>query len=284
MSRLVGPALGGALVTVTGVASCFYVNAVSFVVVLGALASIDRNRLVPRPHGDRATGNLRAAVAYVRHHPDVRRPLIVMAVVGLVVLNFQTTFPAMVRFGFDRGPGAVGMAMSVSAIGSILGGIYAAGIAPDPRRTLARVLVGFSTMLVVGDGAELPDLRRPRHSLACAGVLPIGEHRRGATGHGTSDAGTRDGASPDGVERKHATRSAGGRLDHPDLISPDAVPARWTRRDDVCGRHVPTCTTVARKNARGLPTSSRREWRCPDTTEPTRVVELALPTPCVSNG
>ncbi|MEZ5217749.1 MAG: MFS transporter [Ilumatobacteraceae bacterium] len=149
VSRLVGPALGGALVTVTGVASCFYVNAVSFVVVLGALASIDRNRLVPRPHGDRATGNLRAAVAYVRHHPDVRRPLIVMAVVGLVVLNFQTTFPAMVGFGFDRGPGAVGMAMSVSAIGSILGGIYAAGIAPDPRRTLARVLVGFSTMLVV---------------------------------------------------------------------------------------------------------------------------------------
>lgn len=72
-----------------------------------------------------------------------------MAVVGLVALNFQTTFPSMVRFGFDRGAGAVGTAMSVSAIGSILGGLYAAGITPNRPRTLALVLVGFSAMLVV---------------------------------------------------------------------------------------------------------------------------------------
>ena len=149
VSRLVGPAVGGAMVAVTGVASCFFANAVSYVAVFVALASISRSQLVPRPIGARAGGNLRAAVAHVRHRPDVRRPLVVMAVVGLVALNFQTTFPSMVRFGFDRGAGAVGTAMSVSAIGSILGGIYAAGITPNPRRTLAWVLVGFSAMLLV---------------------------------------------------------------------------------------------------------------------------------------
>ncbi len=40
-------------------------------------------------------------------------------------------------------------ARSVSAIGSILGGIYAAGITPDTRRTLVRVLAGFSATLIV---------------------------------------------------------------------------------------------------------------------------------------
>ncbi len=149
MSRLVGPALGGAMIAVTGIASCFYANAVSYVVVLVALAAIDRSRLIARPIGARAGANLRAAASYVRHRPDVARPLVVMAVVGLVALNFQTTFPSMVRFGFDRGPGAVGAAMSVSAIGSVLGGIYAAGITPDPRRTLALVLAAFSATLVV---------------------------------------------------------------------------------------------------------------------------------------
>ena len=49
----------------------------------------------------------------------------------------------MVRFGFDKGAGAVGIAMSVSAIGSIIGGVYIAGITPHPRRTLAISLVGF---------------------------------------------------------------------------------------------------------------------------------------------
>jgi len=153
VSRLVGPALGGAMVAVTGIASCFFANAVSYAAVFVALANINRNRLVPRPIGTRANGNLGAAVAYVRHRPDVRRPLVVMAVVGLVALNFQTTFPSMVRFGFDRGAGAVGTAMSVSAIGSILGGIYAAGIAPNPRRTLAVVLGGFGGMLLVFSAA-----------------------------------------------------------------------------------------------------------------------------------
>jgi MFS family permease len=153
VSRLVGPALGGAMVAITGVASCFYANSVSYVVVLIALASIDRSRLVPRPASTQAGRNLRAAATYVRRRPDVRRPLVVMAVVGLVTLNFQTTFPSMVRFGFDRGAGAVGTAMSVSAIGSILGGIYAAGITPNPRRTLALTLAGFGAMLMLFSAA-----------------------------------------------------------------------------------------------------------------------------------
>jgi len=153
VSRLVGPALGGAMIAISGVAACFYANAVSYGAVIVALASIRRRQMVARPTSPRARGNLRAAVAYVRGRPDVRRPLVVMAVVGLVALNFQTTFPSMVRFGFVRGAGAVGTAMSVSAIGSILGGIYAAGITPNPRRTLALVLVGFGALLLVFSAA-----------------------------------------------------------------------------------------------------------------------------------
>ena len=71
-----------------------------------------------------------------------------MAVVGTMALNFQTTFPSMVRFEFDLGAGSIGSAMSVSAIGSILGGIYIAGVKPDSRRTLGIVLVGFAATLI----------------------------------------------------------------------------------------------------------------------------------------
>lgn len=149
MSRLIGPALGGLMIAVSGVASCFYANSISYLVVLAALASIDRRTLVPRPLGARSGGNIRAALAYVRERPDVRRPLVVMTVVGLIALNFQTTFPSMVRFGFDLGAGAVGMAMSVSAIGSFLGGVYVAGLTPSPRRTLMVVLAGFAVTFFV---------------------------------------------------------------------------------------------------------------------------------------
>jgi len=148
MSRLVGPALGGVMIASAGIAWCFFANAISYLVVAIALASIDRRQLVPRPAAARGGRSVRAAVAYVRHRPEVRRPLLVMVVVGLVVLNFQTTFPSIVKFGFDRGAGGVGTAMSVSAIGSILGGLYAAGLKSGSRRILAVALGAFSVVLL----------------------------------------------------------------------------------------------------------------------------------------
>jgi MFS family permease len=148
VSRLVGPALAGALIGTVGVEACFYVNASSYLIVIGALMFLRKSELVERPLVGRAKGKLREGFAYVRSHPDVARPLLVMTVVGSVAYNFQTTFPSMVRFGFHRGAGAVGTAMSVSAIGSIIGGIYIAGVKPHPRRTLAIVLAGFGVACV----------------------------------------------------------------------------------------------------------------------------------------
>jgi MFS family permease len=144
VSRLIGPALAGGLIATVGVEACFIFNAVSYLVVIAALIALRSSELIHRPAIGRTKGKLREGFAYVRAHPDVARPLLVMSVVGTVAYNFPTTFPSMVRFGFHRGAGSVGIAMSVSAIGSILGGIYIAGIKPHPRRTLAIALAGFA--------------------------------------------------------------------------------------------------------------------------------------------
>jgi uncharacterized protein YfaA (DUF2138 family) len=73
--------------------------------VIGALTGLRRSELIARPLLGRTKRKLREGFAYVRNQPDVRRPLVVMAVVGTLALNFQTTFPSMVRFEFDLGAG-----------------------------------------------------------------------------------------------------------------------------------------------------------------------------------
>ncbi|MEX0846276.1 MAG: MFS transporter [Ilumatobacteraceae bacterium] len=148
ISRLIGPAIAGVLIATVGIEVGFYVNAASYLVVIGALLAMRSSEFVPRPLVGRAKGALREGLASVRSNPDVARPLIVMTVVGTIALNFQTTFPSMVRFGFGGGAGAVGTVMSVSAIGSILGGIYIAGVVPHATRTLAASLIGFGVALV----------------------------------------------------------------------------------------------------------------------------------------
>ena len=135
VSRLVGPALAGVLIATVGVEACFYLNAISYLVVVAALAALRSSELVARPRIGRTKGKICEGFAYVRSHPDVARPLLVITIVGTIAYNFPITLPSMVRFGFHRGAGSAGTLMSVSAIGSILGGIYIAGI--KPHRVLA---------------------------------------------------------------------------------------------------------------------------------------------------
>jgi MFS family permease len=148
VSRLVGPAIAGAIIATAGVTACFFINAASYLVVIAALLLLRSRDLVTRPLVGATKGRLREGLAYVRSNPDVARPLLVMTVVGTIAYNFQTTLPSMVRFGFHRGAGSVGSVMSVSAIGSIIGGIYIAGVKPHPRRTLALALLGFGVGLM----------------------------------------------------------------------------------------------------------------------------------------
>jgi hypothetical protein len=130
------------------VRACFIVNAASYLVVIAALLALRSTELHHRPTVGRTKGKLREGFAYVRTNRNVARPLLVMTVVGTVAYNFPITFPSMVRFGFHRGAGSVGVAMSVSAIGSILGGVYIAGIKPHPRHTLAIALAGFAATCI----------------------------------------------------------------------------------------------------------------------------------------
>jgi MFS family permease len=148
VSRLIGPALAGGLIATVGVKTCFYINAATYLVVIAALIALRSSELTVRPLIGRTKGRLREGFVYVRANPNVGRPLLVMTIVGTAAYNFQTTFPAMVRFGFHRGAGAVGTVMSVSAIGSIIGGIYIAGVNPHPRKTLTITLVGFGAALL----------------------------------------------------------------------------------------------------------------------------------------
>ena len=143
VSCLIGPAIAGGLIATVGVAVGFHINAASYLIVIAALLALRSSELIARPVLGQTKGNLREGFAYVRSHPEVARPLIVMSITGAIAPNFPTTFPSMVRFGIHRGAGSVGAAMSVSAIGSILGGIYIAGIKPDGRRLFQSVNTVF---------------------------------------------------------------------------------------------------------------------------------------------
>jgi MFS family permease len=147
--RMVGPAVAGVLIATAGISACFFVNAASYLVVIAALLLIKGDEMIPRPRLAKTAGQLREGLRYVRHTPAVRRPLVVMAIVGTVAYNFQTTIPALVKYSFHLGAGSVGAVLSISGIGSVVGGLVVAGIRPHPVNTLAAGLFGLAVTVAL---------------------------------------------------------------------------------------------------------------------------------------
>src|SRR5690606_36362701 len=86
-SRIVGPALAGALIAGPGPGACFVVNTLSYLAVIGALLRMDRSAFRAAPPVSRAKGQLREGFRYMWRTPDLRLPLTLVGVVDVTAFN-----------------------------------------------------------------------------------------------------------------------------------------------------------------------------------------------------
>jgi MFS family permease len=125
-SRIIGPAVGGVVISLLGLAPCFYLNAASFVAVLIALAMMDATKLQRVPTVPRAKGQLREGFRYVWSDRMVRTPLLMMAVIGTLAFNFSVVIPLIATNVFHQGAGGFGGLTSVLGAGAVVGALAAA--------------------------------------------------------------------------------------------------------------------------------------------------------------
>ncbi|MGZ8666620.1 MAG: MFS transporter [Solirubrobacterales bacterium] len=122
-ARIIGPALAGILIATLGVAPCFAVNALSFVVMIVALTRMSPADLSAAPPVPREPGAVRAALRYVRRTPELAVPLALMALVGTFGLNFPVILPLLARFSFDGGASAYAVLVSAMGAGAVVGAL-----------------------------------------------------------------------------------------------------------------------------------------------------------------
>jgi MFS family permease len=147
-SRVVGPALAGILIARVGLTPCFLGNAASFLFVIGALllmrpAELHRGRPVSRK-----SGQLRAGFSHAWHAPELRLPLVIMAVVGTLGYNFSVLMPLMARYAFHRGGGTYAALATAMGVGALAGGLFAAARARPNTRLLVVSTTAFGVLSV----------------------------------------------------------------------------------------------------------------------------------------
>jgi hypothetical protein len=125
-ARVLGPALAGGLIAAVGIAPAFFLNAVSFLAMIGGLLAMDPDRLHRRAAVERGRGQIRAGVRYVWATPALRSTILLVAVVGMLGLNYRVALPLLARFAFSGGPGVYGALAAVMAAGSVAGALAVA--------------------------------------------------------------------------------------------------------------------------------------------------------------
>ena len=149
-ARVIGPAIGGVLIITVGVATCFFINAASYAAVIAALAMMRVSELYRRPGVARAKGQVREGFRYVWAAPDLKMPLLAMAVVGVFAFNFTVTLPLLAKFTFDGGGGLYSWFMVAMGAGAVAGGLATAFRSRPSTRMLAYIgLVFGATILAV---------------------------------------------------------------------------------------------------------------------------------------
>jgi MFS family permease len=140
-ARIAGPMFAGGTIALLGVAPCFLVNALSFAAMLVALRGMDPAGLHTTERAERKPGQVRAAIAEVRRRPDLRIPLLMMAVIGTLSFNFQVLLPLFAKFTWHGTATTYATLMAAMGVGSILGAL----VAGWRGNVTARLLVGSAT-------------------------------------------------------------------------------------------------------------------------------------------
>ena len=170
-SRVLGPAVGGALLATAGVGACFVVNAASFVPPFAVLVLLVKPGRLARAPARAASGHLRAGLSYSLRTPLVRATLL-MAVASGMLFNMGVALPLMATRVFHMGGGAYGGMMAAFGVGAVVGAFTAAAGSVWPSARRVRLLC-MATGLVVVAGAMAPAFGFLVAALVVAGFLSI---------------------------------------------------------------------------------------------------------------
>lgn len=170
-ARLVGPALSGLVLQAYGAGTCFLLNALSFLAVLASLLLL-KLPASPKPATPRnALAEFTAGLAYLRATPSLNRLILLLALVSLLVLPYDTLLPVFTNVVFHGNAATFGYLSSGLGIGALAGAFVLATLKKGPN---LRVLLAYSTFLTGGGLLVFSQVRSLPLALLVAVVCGLG--------------------------------------------------------------------------------------------------------------
>ena len=151
LARVIGPAIGGAVLAAVGAAWCFALNGLSFMAVLVALLLMKLPAMHREVRTDALTLQIAEGLRYVWQTPVVRTATALVAVSSLFGFSYAVLLPAYAVDVLHVGEAGLGALNTAIGIGALIGSLIVASMARVRRKGLlltAGSLV-FPAVLVV---------------------------------------------------------------------------------------------------------------------------------------
>jgi MFS family permease len=128
LARLVGPALSGVVLHYFGAGICFLANAISFLAVISSLLFMKLPPYTPRTEKNKAITELKEGLKYVKSNQAISMILLLLMLVSLLVLPYDTLIPVFAKVVFKGGASTFGYISSFMGLGAICGTLYLASL------------------------------------------------------------------------------------------------------------------------------------------------------------
>ena len=110
--------------------------------------TMDTSRLKQSIPTARSKGQLREGFRYVARTPELRIPLIMMGLVGMLAYNFQVTLPVAAKQVFGGDARTFGLMTAAMGIGAVVGGLVTAARGQTGLRPMVFASFGFGVVIL----------------------------------------------------------------------------------------------------------------------------------------
>jgi MFS family permease len=165
-ARITGPALAGLMTAAVGTAWVFFVDGISFIAVVVALAMMRVDELNSLARSKTAI-RVRDGLAHAWSVRPMRSTIVLVAVVGTLVFNFPTFMTVLASDTFHGGAGVAGSLMAVLGCGTVIGALTAAHRARQTAWTVIAAGAALAAALIVAGVV-------PGRVLIVIALVPVG--------------------------------------------------------------------------------------------------------------
>lgn len=123
-ARVVGPAMAGGIIALFSFPIAFFLNGVSFLAVLFALAKIQIKRFTAEKSHPHPLTQLKEGVHFAMRHPVISTLLLVLAFNSSIPWAHSSIMPVIAKQIYHVGSGGFGILLSASGLGALVAAIF----------------------------------------------------------------------------------------------------------------------------------------------------------------